>query len=819
MAVDAESNVLNGQSVRPGARFQNKILGLLIGVILAVQLLTFLVVEVAVGRSVTAQLGQELTVGERVWQQLFLSRSAQIAESVTVLAEDFGFRGAVASGDPATIESALTNHAARIGASAAWVQKTDGQQIASLASNDDGVGAAELQIFLDRARSEGIATGLLALGDRAFQVATVPVMAPHLVGWATVGLQIDADQMADFRDLTGLDSALMRVDGGRRVALASNVGAADIAWVLDQETGESAQFPVELSDQAFIARFVAFPAIGNQGFELLLLASAEQLLAPYVRLKWQVLAVSGLAALVALAVAALVGRSVSRPVAVLSGAAARVESGDYSRLAEVKGNDEFSALAGVFNRMQAGLAQREQRILYQASHDVLTGLPNRFMAIERLGEALQRTSTEDQSCAVLMLDLDRFKEINDTLGHEFGDSVLIEVSKRLRTVIRGDDLIARLGGDEFMALFECIDQDSALQRAHGICELIREPLELRQTTVALGASIGLAMFPEHGRSPEQLLRRADIAMYEAKQNQSRVSAYQSGHDESHLRQLRLMADLRRAIAEDELALYFQPKIDARSGLVRHAEALVRWRHPELGMIGPDEFIPLAERSGSIHALSRWVLDGALAQCRNWIDSGLNLSVAVNLSAMDLMDEGLVTDVLVCLERHRLMPGSLIVEVTESALMRDIKYAVGVLESLGDAGILIAIDDFGTGHSSLSQLKSLPVHELKIDKSFVMRLVQGSDDDVIVRSTIEIGHNMGLRVIAEGVETEDGLNLLRRYGCDMLQGFFFSPPLPADGFAQWCRDYVPMPDPVRQADLGSDIRDQYLHGRAAKERDA
>lgn len=794
---------LAGQPVRPWARFQNKILGLLVGVILAVQLLTFLVVEIAVGRSVTAQLGQELTVGERVWQQVFLSRAAQIAESVTVLAEDFGFRGAVASGDPATIASALTNHAARMGASAAWVQEPNGRLTASLASDVGTVGSADLQTFLDHARSEGMATGVMALGGRAFQVATVPVMAPNLVGWVTVGQGIDAERMSDFRELTGLDSALLSSISRKQLAVASSIGLADVATVLDHEDVQGAQFPVELSGRSFVARFVAFPVMGNQTFELLLLASAEQLLAPYVRLKWQVLALSGLAALLALVVAALVGRSVSRPVADLSRAAARVESGDYSRLAEVKGNDEFSALAGVFNRMQAGLAQREQRIVYQASHDALTGLANRYQAIQRLSEVLQDATTQGRTCAVLMLDLDRFKQINDTLGHEFGDSVLIEVSKRLRTVVRGNDLIARLGGDEFMALFEHIDQGSALLRAEGICRLIREPLPLGQTTVALEASIGLAMFPEHGRSPEQLLRRADIAMYEAKQFQGRVCAYQSGRDETHLRQLRLMADLRRAIEHEQLSLCFQPKIDVVSGEVGHAEALLRWHHPELGVIGPDEFIPLAERSGSIHALSRWVMESALAQCRAWIDIGLDISVAVNLSAMDLMDQDLVEDILDRLARHRLSPRSLIVEVTESALMRDIKYAALVLESLGEAGIRIAIDDFGTGHSSLSQLKSLPVHELKIDKSFVMRLAQGSDDDVIVRSTIEIAHNMGLQVIAEGVETEEGLNLLRRYGCDMLQGYYFSPPLPPAGFAQWCRDYVPQPNTTLRADLDGD----------------
>jgi diguanylate cyclase (GGDEF)-like protein len=461
-----------------------------------------------------------------------------------------------------------------------------------------------------------------------------------------------------------------------------------------------------------------------------------------------------------------------------------VQQGDYSQPIAVHGQDEIGRLASAFGHMQQGIAAREQRILHQAHHDGLTGLPNRSLAHKRLDEALG-----SGRAAVLMLDLDRFKEINDTLGHGFGDQVLEEVGKRLRQAVRPTDLVARLGGDEFMVLMHDVDADFAEARARLLLEQLRKPLDLPSTRINLDASLGLALHPEHGNDAQTLLRRADIALYDAKENRSGVAVYREGRDEVHLRQLALVGDLRQSIAREQLSLRFQPKVDLASRRVAHVEALLRWQHHTLGPVSPEEFIPLAERSGFVHEITRFVLDTALAQNARWRAQGLDLGIAVNLSAMDLMDADLPGFVQACLREHQVPPPRLILEVTEGVLMRDVEYAIRMLHRLRAGGVRLSIDDFGTGYSSLAQLKRMPVDELKIDKSFVMQMTEESDDAVIVRSTIELGHNMGLKVIAEGVETDVSLGLLQRYRCDMVQGYFFSPPLEAGPLLEWCRRFA------------------------------
>ena len=322
-----------------------------------------------------------------------------------------------------------------------------------------------------------------------------------------------------------------------------------------------------------------------------------------------------------------------------------------------------------------------------------------------------------------------------------------------------------------------------------LLKLLRLPLDLTDTRINLGASFGLAIYPMHGTDAETLLRRADIALHEAKLSRQGVGVYEPGRDELHLRQLMLIGDLRHSIVREQLSLQFQPKVELSSNRVLHAEALLRWTHAQLGPVSPDEFIPLAERSGFIRELTRHVIDRSLEQQRSWRDQGLSVGMAVNLSVMDLDDDDLPDFIRDCLSRHEVSPAQLILEVTESALMGDVHHALRMLDRLRSLGLRLAIDDFGTGYSSLAQLKRMPVDELKIDKSFMTQVTEGSDDAVIVRSTIELGHNMGLRVVAEGVEDELSLNLLKRLGCDMAQGYFLSRPLAGDAFLAWAEAYA------------------------------
>lgn len=395
----------------------------------------------------------------------------------------------------------------------------------------------------------------------------------------------------------------------------------------------------------------------------------------------------------------------------------------------------------------------------------------------RIEHAIVDTRRDAQKLALVLLDLDRFKEVNDTLGHHAGDILLNETAARLREALRSSDTIERLGGDEFAALLPGADAEAAGETAQRLLRALEPAFDLNGHQVRMRASVGIALAADDDETPEALLRRADMAMYAAKRTGAGYSLYNAEYDQNSTERLALTEDLRQAIANGELELHYQPKLDLRTGHVTSVEALARWRHPLRGPIAPSEFIPLAESAGLIEPLSRWVLTEALRQCREWRDVGLALDVAVNLSMRDLHSADLPGTVANLLDAHGLKPDSLIVEITESSLMADPQRALAISAALRRMGVRLAIDDYGTGYSSLAYLKQLAVHELKIDQAFVRNLATSADDAAIVRSTIGLAHDLGLVVVAEGVEDQRACKLLTADGCDVVQGYYISRPVP------------------------------------------
>jgi diguanylate cyclase (GGDEF)-like protein/PAS domain S-box-containing protein len=428
--------------------------------------------------------------------------------------------------------------------------------------------------------------------------------------------------------------------------------------------------------------------------------------------------------------------------------------------------------------------QAQAALQHQAVHDALTGLPNRLLLHDRLNQAILSAKRDETPVALLVMDLDRFKEVNDTLGHHYGDLLLRELGVRLRGVLREADTAARLGGDEFAVLLPRANVKEAKMAARRVLVALEEPFIVDGHPVEVGGSIGVSVFPDHGSDPGTLLRRADVAMYVAKRTKTQLRVYAPEQDQHSAGRLALAAELRAAIEHDQLELFYQPKADLASGRILSVEALVRWRHPERGLIPPDDFIPLAEQSGQIRALSRWVLNAALQQTQAWDNLGRNLGVAVNLSMHDLHDVGLPETVATLLTTWAVRPAMLTIEITESTLMADPAQAMEIVRRLSAMGVNIAIDDFGTGYSSLSYLKRLAVSELKVDRSFVRNVVVDSQDVAIVRSTISLAHELGLQVVAEGIEDQATWDLLARLGCDTAQGFLISRPLPAADLNQW-----------------------------------
>jgi diguanylate cyclase (GGDEF)-like protein len=433
---------------------------------------------------------------------------------------------------------------------------------------------------------------------------------------------------------------------------------------------------------------------------------------------------------------------------------------------------------------------------HQALHDALTGLPNRLLLLDRGERAIAAARRTGGAVGLLLLDLDRFKDINDTLGHHQGDALLRGVATRLTSVVREADSIVRLGGDEFAVLLpQLLDAETATGVAGRMLQALRQPFVLDDLAVEVDASIGVAVSADQGVDVDMLLQRADVAMYVAKQTHTGVALYAPDLDVNSPRRLALLADLRGAIEHGGLTLHYQPKVDLASGEVRGVEALVRWDHPELGAISPAEFVPLAEGTALIHPLTTFVLETALHQQRAWRESGYDLTMAINLSARSLLDVGFPQHISALLATHDVEPSRLVLEITESTLMTDPARAQRILHELDALGVRISIDDFGTGYSSLARLKDLPVHELKIDRAFVTRMQSIHSDAVIVRSTIDLARNLGLAVVAEGVEDGSVLNELSDLGCDTAQGYYLSHPGPAHEILAWLNEQHP---PQRQA---------------------
>ncbi|HEY7135487.1 MAG TPA: EAL domain-containing protein [Acidimicrobiia bacterium] len=419
---------------------------------------------------------------------------------------------------------------------------------------------------------------------------------------------------------------------------------------------------------------------------------------------------------------------------------------------------------------------------HQATHDALTGLPNR---VGFRAAVVQSVSEEpDRPFAVLLIDLDRFKDVNDTLGHHIGDLLLQRVGERLRGALRETDLVARLGGDEFGVFAPVQDADTAAYVARVVAATLEEPVELEGLSFQVRGSIGVALHPEHGDDGDTLIQRSDVAMYLAKELQSGFQLYHADRDHHTTRRLALLSDLKSAIDGNELVLYYQPLAELATGKVVAVEALVRWEHPEHGLVPPDEFIPLAEPTGLIERLTVRVLEDALQQAASWAAKGRSLAVAVNVSVRNLYDADFALRVQELLERWNVSPSSLHLEITEGTLMADPTRAQPVLEALHRMGVLLVLDDFGTGYSSLTRLKRLPVSKVKIDKSFVQGMTGDDDDAAIVRSTVDLGRSLGLQVVAEGVESERAWLMLAELGCHIAQGYYLSRPVPAGELDAW-----------------------------------
>ena len=479
---------------------------------------------------------------------------------------------------------------------------------------------------------------------------------------------------------------------------------------------------------------------------------------------------------------------IMRPLEKLEIAIDRLTRGEKGVRVDVPKNTELSSLSEAFNEMAFNLGEKTEKLEYQAHHDALTKLPNRKLLFEYL-ESRLKSSNADKPFSLFLLDLDRFKEINDSLGHKCGDLLLIDLSNRMLDYLTNNELVTRLGGDEFAIISDEADTiEKAELVADNLRHIIREQFELEGMRLLIGASVGIAMYPMHGDDSNLLMRRADVAMYHAKKSGTGYSVYDETYDVNSPQRLALISGFAKALKDNELVLHYQPIINVSDRSVTGVEALVRWNNPEHGLLQPDSFIPIIELGDSIILLTNWVINQVLLDYKTWKDQGVDLNISINISTLNIQDDEFVNNMNKILLEHRVSPEKLRLEITESVIMADTKRAIKTIGALDYMGVRISVDDFGTGYSSLSYLKEIPVNELKIDKSFVIDMEVNDNDAVIVKSTIDLAHNLGLKVTAEGVESKGSLQLLDILSCDHAQGFYICPPIVGERIVPWIQTW-------------------------------
>ncbi|MGI0152840.1 putative bifunctional diguanylate cyclase/phosphodiesterase [Pseudidiomarina sp. WS423] len=719
-------------------------------------------------------LERELLVSERVFSELMQVRTEQLQQAAAVLTADFGFREAIASQDQETIISALVNHGERIGTNLMVLQNAAGDEVAAT--------HAVSALPSIAARTAVAAAPLILVQDEIFQIVTVPVQAPDLIAWATLGFRVDDELAKLLQQLTLADISFMEV--GTEQIYASSLSAAE-RTILGNNQQPLDQRLQQLDLAAHINNLSQTAQLaGPQGLQVIFSSQRQQAQQEFVTLQQQYAAMALLLLILASLLAILTARKITEPLAQLTQATQRLGQGDYAKPIGINRGDEFGKLGTAFEAMRHDIAMREQQIVFQLEHDLLTELPNRVSLQSYLREAIE----SHQQGYIILLNVARFGEVNDKFGQQVADRLLQAIAQRLSALLSKPWWLARLAGDEFVL----VGVGQTLPQVERLLEQLKLQLEqpwwLADSSYLLHFHSGYLAFTGGADAVDDLLRKAQLCARQARLQNRFAVAYQAGMDEQYLRRLQIVQALPKAVREQRLQLHYQPKLATATGTVVGVEALLRWRDEHLGVVRPDEFIPLAEQTGEIYRLTQWVISAGLAQLALWHEQGHKLSLAMNLSALDLSSPSLVTELQQQAKQQGIAPAWITLEVTESAVMEDPTSARAKLQALRELGFKIAIDDYGTGYASLAQLKQLPADELKLDRSFIQELAHSEVDQTIVQSTLALAHQLQLQTVAEGVEDQATWQVLQRLGCTTVQGFYFSRPLAAAELELWLKQH-------------------------------
>ena len=756
---------------------------LVVGVLLATLLIVLALADRASRAQALAEAHGRLEAAHGVFREQLRLRMVSQTQLTEAVGSDFGLKEEIVAATPGSVslEVTLRNFQRRGGAAWALATDPDGR---ILASTTEAL-PADTPLPFDGVLEESGGDGSLRRVDALLhQVIATPVHAPRplVVGWLVFGFPLDDGKMRNLEQQTGTTFSLLHARGTEMTVLASGLEARarhEMPVRLEPEEGFATLLLPGRGEDVLLVR----PVDGSDGdrIHVVMQKSLSEVLEGFRRLRLQLLLTSLVALTLAAAAAWWLSRRISRPLTEMAVLARRLGDGQFDTALPANATGEVGALARALTVMQGGLRERDEALRAVAYVSGLTGLPNRSGLVDALAPMLGETP----KLAVIVLDLDHFSDINDTLGHGVGDRVIDEVALRLVDAAEPGTLIAHLGGDQFALALPMADRESIERRVERITACFSKPVAVEGLSLHLGATLGAALAPDHSDSAEALLRHAESAMYRGKaRRDGGLTLYDPASDHHSRQRLALMGELRGAVERGELQLHVQPKVHLGRGEVVGVECLVRWRHPVLGMIAPDRFIPLAEQTGQIRQLTAWVIDTATRHMRETADRGLSIRWAVNVSALDLLAPDFAAGVAQAMSAAGLPTGQLVVEVTESAAMTDPELAIRQLGELRRAGIKLSIDDYGTGHASMAQLKRLPVDELKIDRAFVRNLVSDAKDEAIVSSTITLAHQLGLSVVAEGVEDAATAARLAALGCDEIQGYGVARPMPVGELADW-----------------------------------
>lgn len=748
--------------------------------IVAVQALTAVLVSEVTHRQLVAEGERQLTASADAFVAQLDDMSSRVAENVQLLALDYALRAAIAQHDKGTVLSVLRNHGQRVGAARMLMMGLDGTiQV------DTAEGSSPLQRFpfpdlIDRAFSRR-AAAVVALDGKAYWMVVVPIYAPEPVALIGAGIPVDDAFLARMQHLSALPKDIelvARTPASRWDVVARSNSRVELMGGLSSLTPTPVLEKVSGHEYLALARPLSGLA-ESAPVQAVIGYSLDDALRPYHSVLSTWLGLLALGLVLGLLGAWLIARGVSRPIEALVASVRRIERGDYSVPPATERQDELGQLATAFSTMTQSIRQREDRIRFQSLHDATTELPNRTAA-----EAfIQQSLNEHDRGALLMVGLTRIPEIIKTVGHALSERLMRDAAERIRQTATSG-FAARASDTAFLIWLPDAGRAEAIALSLHLLEVLNKPYQEPDVSIDTVPAVGIAMHPDHGRAAGELLQRAEIALFAALRVPQAVAFYDAASDPHRPERLSLMGDLRDAIDRNDVVLHYQPKLSLREQVIDGAEALIRWHHPKLGFVPPDAFITLAEETGNIHRVTRWVLATAISQLQRWSTQGLNWHIAVNLSARDLHDLELPRRVAHLLTLHRVKVEQLRLEITESAVIGEPVIAIQVLRELADLGLRIAVDDFGVGQSSLAYLRKLPVHELKIDKMFVQGLATHADDRMIVRSIVELAHRLGYGVTAEGVEDAAALAYLTKIGCDHAQGHFLAPALDADSFEHY-----------------------------------